>query len=237
MLELLLGILKFLWVAKPDFCLPLLFCFMGLLVLGWVLGSTDNGSQSQRHTWDLRHKRNEDFWRGLEHGIAKALRKKGWTVKVTRGRRDNGADVIASLGTVSFAIEAKMWAKEKNVGAWTVKKVIRGMRYHQCTHAAVIATCAANPAARKYASKAKVLVIENVLSTASQDLSQTLLDFVRTNPRSSPPRKIKLPSGKTVDETVDRGGRCQAMTKKGTQCKNLAIMKRRFCHVHLKANS
>ena len=209
--------------------------FVGICLFILLIAASGAGSsQRYRKTWNLRVAKGEPFWRGLERGISRSLKKQGWKARVTPGTRDNGADVVARFGDISFAIEAKWWKAEDEIKVPEVKKIVRGMHYHNCSHAAIITTARADSASKKYARKAQVLIIERAFSIHSANLSTLLLNFASAYEQSDPPRKVAVGEGRVVEVKKTRGGQCHGKTKKGNRCRNSAKAGKRFCHFHVK---
>ena len=74
----------------------------------------------------------------FERLIARLFERKGYRAQVTQKSGDYGADVIASTGKETIAIQVKKW--QANVGGPDVQKTVGSMLMHRATRAMVITT-------------------------------------------------------------------------------------------------
>jgi restriction endonuclease Mrr len=72
----------------------------------------------------------------FEHFLARVFRSLGFHVQLTKTTGDQGADLIASKGTLRIAIQSKSYTN--SVGNDAVQQAFAGMAFYRCNQCAVI---------------------------------------------------------------------------------------------------
>lgn len=74
--------------------------------------------------------------REFELFCADELKKSGWQVTVTRGSRDQGADLLATRGRDQLVVQCKLL--NRPVGNYAVQEVVAARAHHSCNRAMVV---------------------------------------------------------------------------------------------------
>ncbi len=74
--------------------------------------------------------------REFELFCADELKKSGWQVTVSRGSRDQGADIIATRGKDQLVVQCKLL--NRPVGNYAVQEVVAARAHHSCNRAMVV---------------------------------------------------------------------------------------------------
>lgn len=101
-----------------------------------------------------------DIMDGLEFGqwCAWLLQQKGYSVKMTKGGNDRGADMIAQKDGHKFAVLCKRYMSHVNIKA--VQEVIAAKHYYQCDRATIITNWYFSQNAMEMANAVDVLLID-----------------------------------------------------------------------------
>ena len=89
-----------------------------------------------------------------ENFVAELIETTGWSVVVTKGSGDHGADIIAELDSMRIAIQCKKY--ESPVGNKSVQEAFSGAKFYDCYFGCVVSNADFTPAARQAATKLQV---------------------------------------------------------------------------------
>ncbi len=93
----------------------------------------------------------------FERKCAELLKKYGWEAMTTKKSGDQGADIIATKGGKSVAIQCKLYSKP--VGNKAVQEALSGKLYNSVGYAAVVASNGFTYSAKKLAQKTDVVLL------------------------------------------------------------------------------
>ncbi len=127
-------------------------------MLEMVLGNERKWRDEQKHKrlLNLRERMNFDNMDGheFEELCADILTANGYECNVTKGSGDHGADIIATLDGVSYAIQCKCFSQP--VGNKAVQEAHAGKAYYNTMRAAVLTNSEFTPQAIEDAEKMNV---------------------------------------------------------------------------------
>lgn len=165
-----MGILAAVWVVTTIAAHPLAATLIGITVAGTGAVAISVRVKQRRATQALgpaQQFRIADYQamsaKEFEHTLADLCRRDGCTqIKVVGGAGDLGADVIARTPTGKrIVIQAKRYAPTTKVGSPDVQKVGGTARQiHGADIAAVVTTSTFTPAARDYAKRVGIHLID-----------------------------------------------------------------------------
>ncbi|WP_165904133.1 restriction endonuclease [Plasticicumulans lactativorans] len=111
-----------------------------------------------REDWIATHKRLQfdqlDRLTGpeFEQRLAILFRHQGYSVKLTKGSGDQGADLLLSKGNILIAVQAKRYTAR--VGNRAIQELLGGMIFYKCNRGMVVTTSDFTRSAKELAAKA-----------------------------------------------------------------------------------
>ena len=114
--------------------------------------------QRAREDWIATHKRLQFDQLGyltgteFEQRLAILFRHQGYSVKLTKGSGDQGADLLLSKGNVRVAVQAKRHTAR--VGNGAIQELLGGMVFYNCSRGMVVITSYFTRSAKELAAKA-----------------------------------------------------------------------------------
>lgn len=142
-----------------------------------------------------------------EEYIKVLLRDRGFAAKKTRSSGDYGADVIASKGGKSFAIQCKLF--NRPLGTKAVQEIVSGRIFYRTDHAVVVSDNSFTPAAKTLASRSDVIL------THHKNLVHKLETLI-ANDEENTQNKNKSPQG-TVSNKAQQISELTQWTKQDAE--------------------
>ena len=93
--------------------------------------------------------------RQFEVLLARIFQRRGWSVEITSGGKDYGADLILTKRRRRVAVQAKHLTS-RNAGNEAVQQAIAGASYYECDRAMVVTTARFTDSAVKQAERADI---------------------------------------------------------------------------------
>src|SRR6185312_7527570 len=93
----------------------------------------------------------------FEHFCAEALRKAGWSARVTQVTADQGVDVVAEREGRVLVLQCKLYSRP--VGNKAVQEIAAGRAHERADYAAVCSNQSYTPAAKRLAGTNQVLLL------------------------------------------------------------------------------
>lgn len=125
----------------------------------------------------------------FEHFCAEALRKAGWSARVTQATADQGVDVIAEREGRVLVLQCKLYSRP--VGNKAVQEIAAGRAHERADYAAVCGNQSYTPAAKRLAGTNQVLLLH---PSELHDLHERLRHSSVDSPKSSTkPSQSRVP--------------------------------------------